>query len=189
METREAISETVEHLKKGEIILFPSDTIWGLSCDATNVEAVDRLIQLKGRAQHKSFIVLVNSDRMINQCIKDTPEVAWDMIDYTEEPLTLVLDDGQFVAPNAINQDGSLGIRKVQRGAINTLLSKFNKPIISTSANFSGKLSALTFQEIDSELKNQVDYTFPLEQKSKIKTHASKIVRIRSNGEVEILRK
>lgn len=189
MEIKDAISEAVEHLHNGGIILFPSDTIWGLSCDATNTEAVDRLIQLKGRAQHKSFIVLVNSDRMINQCIKDTPEVAWDMIDYTTTPLTLVLDGGQFIAPNAINQDGSLGIRKVQQGAINSLLSQFRKPIISTSANFSGKPSALTFQEIDPELKKLVDYIFPLEQKSKTKSQASKIVRIRSNGEVEILRK
>lgn len=188
MNQKEAIYETIEHLKKGEVILFPSDTIWGLTCDATNAEAVERLIDLKGRTANKSFIVLVNSNRMVNQCIGDIPAVAWDMMDFAESPLTLVLDKGQFVANNVINQDGSLGIRMVKQGAVEELLHRFNKPLVSTSANFSGEPSALSFQEINSKLKEKVDYIYPLQQDS-TNSKASKIVRIRNNGEVEILRK
>ena len=189
MNQKEAIYETIDHLKKGEVILFPSDTIWGLTCDATNAEAVERLIELKGRSTHKSFIVLVNNDRMVNQCIGDIPAVAWDMMDLAESPLTLVLDKGQFVANNVINQDGSLGIRMVKNGPIEELVHRFNKPLVSTSANFSGEPSAMSFQKINPVLKEKVDYVFPIQQDAPSSTKASKIVRIRNNGEVEILRK
>jgi len=189
MNQKDAIIEASQQLKKGKLILFPSDTIWSLSCDATNKEAVDQLIQLKGRTKDKSFIVLVNSDRMVNQCIKEIPEVAWDMMDMSESPLTLVLDGGQFVSPNVINNDNSLGIRMVKEGDIHQLLHKFNRPIVSTSANFSGKPTAKNFIEINEKLKKRVDYIYPFQQESKKNTAPSKIVRIKANGEVEIIRK
>lgn len=188
-ESNEAIETCVEHLKNGKIILFPSDTIWGLSCDATNIEAVEKLIQLKGRSEDKSFIVLVNSDRMINQCLQDFPEVVWDMIDLADKPLTLVLDGGRYVAPKVINKDGSLGLRKVKSGPIFDLITKFNKPIVSTSPNFSGAPTPLSFNEIDEELKQKVSYTFPYMQAQTNSMSPSKIVRIKSNGQVNILRK
>ncbi|MEQ8623757.1 MAG: L-threonylcarbamoyladenylate synthase [Vicingaceae bacterium] len=186
---QEAINESVEHLKKGDVILFPSDTIWGLSCDATNPEAVDKILKLKGRSEEKSFIVLVNSDRMINQCVKDFPSVVWDMIDLADKPLTLVLDGGQYVAPKVINNDGSLGIRNVTSGPIFDLIQKFNKPIVSTSPNFSGKPTPTTFDAIDEMLKQGVDYIYPNNQKNSSLLAPSKIVRIASNGQVKILRK
>lgn len=189
MEKKEALNTTIEHLKKGGIILFPADTIWGLSCDATNEEAVKKIAQLKGRDDSKSFIVLLNSDRMVNQCFKDVPEVAWDMMDFAEGPLTLVLDGGQYVASSVINKDGSLGIRKVSSGDIHDLIYKFNRPIVSTSANFSGKASPLLFSEIDEKLKSKVDFIYPLNRSNDKKSTPSKIVRIKTNGEVEILRK
>lgn len=189
MNEQEALEITIEHLKKGNIVLFPSDTVWGLSCDATNSEAVDRLIQLKKRGKEKSFIVLVNSDRMVNQCIGDIPSVAWDMMDFTEKPLTLVLDRGQYVAGNAINEDGSLGIRMVKSGVVKELIRKFNRPIISTSANFSGSPAPKQFAQIEENLKNEVDFIYPLDQNKPVGNNPSKIVRIRVNGEVEILRK
>lgn len=188
MKNKEAIIEAAQHLKEGKLILFPSDTVWGLSCDATNQAAVERLIQLKKKSTSKGLIVLVNSDRMINQCIKDVPEVAWDMIDFSEQALTLILEKGQFVAPDVIHDDGSLGIRKVKTGAINDLLFKFNRPIVSTSANFSGLPTPTSFSAIDEQLKNTVDYIYPFDQKEK-NASESKIVRIKGNGEVEILRK
>ena len=189
MDKKEALNQAVEKLKSGGVILFPSDTIWGLSCDATNEEAVQKIIDLKGRSESKSFIVLLNSDRMINQCIKDVPEVAWDMIDLSENPLTLVLDGGQYVTKKVINQDGSLGIRKVKTGAINDLIHKFNRPIVSTSANFSGEPSPLQYSDIDPDLKKQVDFIYPFDQSNQKETTPSKIVRIKENGEVQILRK
>lgn len=186
---QEAINESVEHLRNGEVILFPSDTIWGLSCDATNQEAVDKIIKLKGRSEEKSFIVLVNSDRMINQCVKDFPAVVWDMIDLADKPLTLVLDGGQYVAPKVINTDGSLGIRNVKSGAIFELIQKFNKPIVSTSPNFSGAPTPTSFDTIDEKIKQGVDYIYPNDQKKPSLSSPSKIVRIASNGQVNILRK
>ena len=186
---QEAINTSVDHLKNGELILFPSDTIWGLSCDATNSEAVDKLIQLKGRSEEKSFIVLVNSDRMINQCVKDFPAVVWDMIDLADKPLTLVLDGGQYVAPKVINNDGSLGIRNVKSGPIFELLQQFNKPIVSTSPNFSGAPTPTSFDAIDNKIKESVNYIYPNNQKNPSLLPPSKIVRIASNGQVKILRK
>jgi len=188
-ESQEAIQKGVEHLKNGELILFPSDTIWGLSCDATNIEAVEKLIEIKGRSEEKSFIVLVNSDRMINQCLKDFPEVVWDMIDLADKPLTLVLDGGQYVAPKVINKDGSLGLRMVKSGPIFDLIQKFNKPIISTSPNFSDTPTPLSFNKIEEKIKQKVAYTYPFMQNQTNSPSPSKIVQIKSNGQVKILRK
>ncbi len=185
----EAIKESVKQLKNGNVILFPSDSVWGLSCDATNAEAVEKIINLKGKNREKSFIVLVNSDRMINQCVKDFPAVAWDLIDLAEKPLTLVLDGGQYVAPNVINKDGSLGLRKVKEGDIFDLIRSFNKPIISSSANFSGEATPLSYQDIDPKLKEKVDFIYPIVKVQNKATSPSKIIRVGLNGDVKILRK
>lgn len=189
MNEKEIVDEAIKVLKSGGILLYPTDTIWGLTCDATNAEAVGKLAKLKGRAEHQSFIVLVNNDRLLNQCIGDIPSVAWDMIDMAASPLTLVLDKGQYVADNVINKDGSLGIRKVKSGPIEKLIYRFGKPLVSTSANFTGDVSPKNFQGIHPQLKSKVDFIYPDSSISQQTTKASKIVRIKSNGEVEILRK
>lgn len=189
MTKNEAIQEAVQNLKSGNIILCPTDTIYGISCDATNEAAVQKIIDLKGRDQSKSFIILVNSDRMVNQCFKDIPEVVWDMIDLNDQPITIVMDDGQYVAKNVLNRDGSLGMRYIKSGAINEILKKHNKPIVSTSANFSGEPSPMSYDEINTELFDQLDFVFPNVSEEEMSGKPSKIIQIRSNGEVKILRK
>tara|TARA_B100000965_G_scaffold355574_1_gene333004 strand:+ start:59 stop:628 length:570 start_codon:yes stop_codon:yes gene_type:complete len=189
MNQNEAITKAVEHLKNGDVILSPTDTIYGLSCDASNEKAVEKIKQIKGRDEGKSFIVLINSDRMMNQCFKDIPGVVWDMVDLSDSPLTIVMDEGRFVAPNVLNADGSLGVRMVKKGAINQILQKFGKPIVSTSPNLSGEPSPLEFQLIDKAISNQVDFTFPYSSDIEMSGKPSKIIRIAQNGEVKILRK
>jgi L-threonylcarbamoyladenylate synthase len=189
MNEKEAIEQAVAKLKAGEVILCPSDTIYGLSCDATNDEAVEKIMQLKGRSASKSFIVLVNSDRMVNQCIKEIPDVAWDMMDLAEKPLTLVMEATSFISKKAINQDGSLGIRMVKSGSCYELIKRFNKPIISTSANISGEATPLSFDEITREIKENVAFAYPPKLANGLSNSPSKIVRIQANGEIEILRK
>ncbi|MEX2379670.1 MAG: Sua5/YciO/YrdC/YwlC family protein, partial [Vicingaceae bacterium] len=165
------------------------DSIYGISCDATNEEAVQKIIDLKGRSADKSFIVLINSDRMINQCFKDIPEVVWDMIDFSESPLTIVMEGGQYVAPKVLNPDGSLGMRSIKSGSINDILRRFNKPIVSTSPNFSGESTPMNFNEINEGIKSAVDFVFPDFLDDKMSGQPSKIIRIKPNGEVKILRK
>lgn len=184
-----AILECAKRLKEGEIILCPTDTIWGISCDASNEEAVQKIIKLKGRSEEKSFITLINSDRMVNQYFKELPEVAWDLFDLATEPLTLVLDGGQHLAPSVINKDGSLAVRMIKSGSCFELIRKLNKPMVSTSANFSGEPTPLTFFDIPEKIKLSVDYIFPFEQTSSPRTKASKIIRLGVNGELKILRK
>jgi len=189
MTKNEAIQKAVENLKSGNLILCPTDTIYGISCDATNEKAVQKIIDLKGRNQSKSFIVLVNSDRMVNQCFKEIPEVVWDMIDLNDQPLTIVMDDGRYVAKNVLNQDGSLGMRYIKKGIINEILRKHNKPIVSTSPNFSNEPTPINFEEIHPEIINKIDFVFPKFKYEEMSGKPSKIIQIKSNGEVKILRK
>lgn len=189
MKQKNAIDTAVEHLRNGGVILSPSDTIYGLSCDATNTEAVERIMKIKGRGQGKSFIVLVHNDRLLNQCFKEIPGVVWDMVDLTDSPLTIVLEDGRFVAKNVLNTDGSLGFRRVKNGAAFELLKKFGKPIVSTSPNLSGQPTPMEFSSIDDRIKEKVDFVFPNSKSLEMSGKPSKIIRIANNGEVKILRK
>lgn len=189
MNEKDAIKEAKDQLAAGNVLLFPSDTIWGLSADATNPEAVEKVIDLKGRSEDKSFIVLIHSDRLLYQCIKEIPEVVWELFDLASSPLTIVLNTGQFVAPNVINKDGSLGIRMVKSGSSFELLKAYNKPIISTSPNFSGEPTPRSFEEIDPKLKEQVDYIYPQQLAKGLRTQPSKIIAVGTDGEVKILRK
>ncbi len=189
MNERDVVYEASKALKEGKVLLCPSDTIWGISADATNEKAVQKIIDLKGRDQSKSFIVLLHSDRLLNQCYKDIPEIVWDLVDYADQPLTVVLNDGRYVAPNAINANGSLGFRMVKSGSCFEILKAFNKPIISTSANFSNQPSPKSFEEIDKTLINLMGYTYPKQMAKGMSGKASKIISISRNGEVKILRK
>jgi len=189
MNEREAVLEAKSQLKEGNIILYPSDTIWGLSADATNAEAVEKIIDLKGRSEEKSFIVLINSDRMLYQCFRDIPEIVWELFDLSNDPLTIVLKNGQFVAPNVINKDGSLGVRMVKSGSCFDLLNAFNKPIISTSPNFSAQPTPNSFDKIDPKIKEAVDFIYPQTFAKDLKMKPSKIISVGIDGEVKILRK
>ncbi|MEQ8908893.1 MAG: L-threonylcarbamoyladenylate synthase [Vicingaceae bacterium] len=189
MEQREAVTTALEHLKKGDVILSPTDTIYGLSCDATNESAVEKIKQMKGREEHQGFIVLLSNDRMLNQCYKEIPGVVWDLVDLADSPLTVVLDEGRFVASNVLNLDGSLGFRMLKKGPAYELVQKFGKPIVSTSPNLSGQPTPMEFNLIDEEIRNKADFVFPYSDKMEMSGKPSKIIRMSPNGEVKILRK
>ncbi|UKJ08790.1 L-threonylcarbamoyladenylate synthase [Solitalea lacus] len=181
------IEKSLEVLKAGGIILYPTDTIWGLGCDATNAEAVEKIIQLKKR-EGKSFIVLLDNLNDLFRYVKDVPEIAYDLIELADKPLTVVFEAGKGLAPNVLNEDGSVGIRIVKHPFCEQLIKKFRKPIVSTSANISGQPSAMCYEEVAEEIKQGVDYVVDYER-SKKSASPSSIIKLSSGGVVKVLRK
>lgn len=186
---KEEIQKAVDALKDGKTILYPTDTIWGLGCDATNEEAIKKIYQIKNRAESKSLIVLVSSEAMLNKYLKDIPPIAWDLIDTADKALTIVYPSARLLAKNAIAADGSIAIRLVKDEFCQQLIQKFNKPIISTSANFSGEPSPSTYREISDDLKKLVDYEVSLPSYYSIKGQPSSIIKLSMNGEIQLIRK
>jgi L-threonylcarbamoyladenylate synthase len=184
----EEINNALKVLKQGGLIVYPTDTIWGIGCDATNPEAVQRIYELKQRAETKSMICLVNDFKMLNQHIEEVPEVAYDILKYANKPTTVIYDRPRRVAENVIANDNTLAIRVVRDKFCNQLIKKFRKPIVSTSANISGEPSALTFKEISEDILKGVDYVVNL-QRDKKSTKASSIIKLSGDGMVKIIRK
>ncbi len=182
------INQCIETLKAGGTLLYPTDTVWGIGADATNEAAVQKVIDLKHRGGGKSFIILVHNTALIERIAQNVPDIAWDMIEYAENPLTVVFNTGKGVAPNVLNADGSIAIRLVKEGFAYELLRKFGKPLISTSANISGQGTPMYYHEIDEAVINGVDYAVPA--KYDAGTGApSTIMKIAENGVFEFLRK
>lgn len=182
------INKCIEVLKSGGLILYPTDTVWGIGCDATNETAVKKIYELKQRKDSKSMIVIVSNDAMLNKHVVEVPELAWDIVDLATNPITIVYPKAKQLAKNAISPDGSIAIRMVKEGFCNQLVHKFNRPIVSTSANISTKLTPQTFQEISTEIKEGVD--FIVNQKFDTGTKkASSIIKIDLSGEIQVLRK
>lgn len=186
---RADINKAIETLKDGGLILYPTDTIWGIGCDATNSEAVERVFALKGREQHKSFIILLHNDNQLASYANDIPDVAYELIEYTEKPLTIVYSNAKNLAPNIIASDGSIGIRIVRHPFCEQLLKRFRKPIVSTSANISGAPSPTCFAEIAEEVKRGVDYSVEYGRSEKGSGKSSTVMRLDSSGAFKFLRK
>jgi L-threonylcarbamoyladenylate synthase len=182
------INNCLNVLKKGGIILYPTDTVWGIGCDATNYEAVERIFQLKKRADNKSMICLVKDFKMLNQYIEDIPEVTYDIIKYAVTPTTIIYDRPLHVAENLIADDNSIAIRVVRDGFVGQLIKKFKKPIVSTSANLSGKATPNNFQEINKKILEGVGYVVELGQKGN-SNKPSSIIKITTTGSVTVIRK
>jgi len=176
-------------MNKDGILLCPADTIWGLSCDPTNDKAIEKIIHLKQRSASKSFIVLINSNRQLQQCIQNIPDIAWDLIELTEEPLTLIMKATSFLSPKMIHHDGTLGIRFVRDGFCHDLIQAFNKPLLSTSPNISSKQTPMTFNQVEKEIIDGVDYVIPDSFAGKMNGKPSKIIKIEEDGRIQILRK
>jgi len=185
---REEIEKAVEVLKSGGIILYPTDTIWGIGCDATNEEAVQKVYQIKRRCEAKSLIVLVDSDMRLERTIEEVPVVAWDLIDFTEKPLTIIFDKPKGIAPSAVNEDNSIGIRITKDTFCQELIRKINAPLISTSANISGSKQANSFDKIDAEIRNSVDHIVNLRQDDKSMNQSSMIIKLDNSGLIKIIR-
>ena len=185
----EDIKKATEVLKKGGIILYPTDTIWGLGCDATNNEAVTKIYKIKKRVEEKSMLILLNNTALVASYASDVPEVAYNMFELSEKPLTLILSGAKNLAENLIAPDGSIGIRITNEIFSKTLLQKFRKPIVSTSANITGEKSPRNFAEISQKIIDAVDYIVTYGQNDNTKKQASSSIKINSNNEVKIIRK
>lgn len=184
----EEIHKAYEVIKNGGIILYPTDTVWGIGCDATNPEAVKKIYALKQREESKSMIVLMNGERMVYNVFKDIPEVAWQILDLSEKPTTLILDNPRNVAPNIIGQDNTLGMRIVKEPFCFKLMERMKAPLVSTSANISGEPTPKSFKEISPAILQGVDYVVNLHH-DKIGGKPSTIIKLSANSEVKIIRK
>lgn len=182
------LQKAIEALKNGQTILYPTDTVWGLGCDATNPDAVERLIKLKNRPADKSFIILLDNDLKLNRYVKEVPDIAWDLIEHSTKPTTIIYPTGYNLANNVLNQNGSIAVRIVKEGPCHDLLKKFGKPIVSTSANISNEPNPKNFKEISPAVLEQVDYILNLPDLSENAT-PSTIIRLEVNGEIEFIRK
>ena len=193
MTREEDIRNAVEVLRKGGVILYPTDTVWGIGCDATNEEAVKRVYEIKQRDDSKALICLVDSDARLQRYVRNVPEVAWQLIDSLKEsdsrPTTLILDGAINLAPNLIAEDGSIGMRITQEPFSKELCFRFQKALVSTSANISGEPAAQNYQNIDPRIVGQVDYVCWSRRQEHKPHQPSSIIRLRQNGEVEIIRK
>jgi len=185
---RTEIENAIKVLKRGGLILYPTDTVWGIGCDATNAEAVDKVYALKKRADSKSLICLVSDFKMLNMYVEDVPEVAYDILKYAAKPTTVIYDDPIRVPVNLIADDNSLAFRVVRNDFCTPLLRKLRKPIVSTSANISGEKTPLTFKEISKEILEGVDYVVNLPN-SRLTKKPSAIIKLKNNGSVQVIRK
>jgi L-threonylcarbamoyladenylate synthase len=184
----EDIIKTVEVLKAGGVILYPTDTIWGIGCDATNAKAVQKLIQIKNRPKEFSFIILLENNQKITDYVKEVPEILWDLLNSFDAPTTIIYPNAKKLAKNVIADDGSIAIRVVDDEFCMKLISAFGKPIVSSSANFSGESSPVMFKDISPELKKKVDYIVKINQRKLNKVKASTIIRLKMNGEFDVVR-
>ena len=181
------VEQCLTTLQSGGLILYPTDTIWGLGCDATNVAAVQRLIKLKGKTPRKGLIVILATERNVLQYVASPDLAVFDYLQTTTRPTTVIFDHGLNVAEDVLNEDGSIAIRLVKEDFCRHLLKRFKKPIVSTSANIHGQTSPQKFEDISTEIKNNVDWIVKFRQKEDNVNGASSIVRWKE-GKIEVIR-
>ncbi len=185
---KEETRKACEVLKNGGIILYPTDTIWGLGCDATNPDAVKRIYDIKQRADHKSMLVLLDDAGKIAS-YADVPDIALQLIEVCDKPTTIIYPNARHLAENLIAEDHTIGIRITAEEFSKSLIYRFRKPVVSTSANISGEPSPACFAEISDEIKKAVDYVVDFRQKEKKPYAPSSIIKLGINGEIQIIRK
>lgn len=182
------INNALKILKQGGIILYPTDTIWGIGCDATNFDAIEKIYKLKQRNESKSLICLVSDLKMLNYYIQDIPETAYNILKYANKPTTIIYDEPVRVSKNLIAKNHTLAIRIVTDGFCNLLIKKLQKPIVSTSANISGRATPNSFAEINEQILKGVNYVVNL-QHEKNEVKPSSIIKLGNDGSVKIIRK
>lgn len=185
----EEIKTCLDILNKGGIILYPTDTIWGIGCDATNANAVKRIYELKLREDNKAMLVLLDNDCKLERYVNDVPEIAYELMDVADKPLTIIYDNGYNLASNLMGDNNSVGIRITKEKFSKTLCQRLRRPLVSTSANISGEPSAQTFSEVSEKIKNGVDYIVKYRQDDKNPHSASSIIKLSEDGTIKILRK
>lgn len=185
---KEDIRRALDVLNKGGVILYPTDTIWGIGCDATNEEAVSRVYAIKRRTDAKALITLVDSEAKIQGYVREIPDVAWQLINCSTRPLTIIYDGARHLAPNLLAEDGSVAIRLTREAFSRELCLRFHRPIVSTSANLSGEPSPATFDDISEDIKQAVDYVCTSRRDDRTPARPSSIIKLAANGEVKIIR-
>lgn len=199
MNNREIIDEAVKVLRDGGVILYPTDTVWGIGCDATNEKAVARVFEIKRRSEAKSLVLLACDLDMVAKYIREIPSIAIDLVEVNDAPMTIIYPGAQYLAPNAVAEDGSVGIRiplvpeeeaGTLKGADFTreLVRRLRKPLVSTSANISGEPTPANFSEISEEIKSAMDYVVPKNVDNGSTGRPSQIIKLGLGGEVEIIR-
>ncbi len=183
----EEINNAIEVLSNGGLILYPTDTVWGIGCDATNAIAVQKIYELKQRVATKSMICLVANDFMLERHVNTVPDVAYDLIDVSPRPITIVYDEPKGVAKNLISDDNTLAIRVASDKFCQYLINKFKKPIVSTSANLSGEPTPSSFADISEHILKGVDYVVDL-HKDKDNSVSSTIIKLSNDGTVKVIR-
>lgn len=189
MTREEDIRKAVEVLRKGGVILYPTDTVWGIGCDATNSEAVKRVYDIKQRDDSKALICLVDSDARLQRYIRKVPDVAWQLLDCCDKPTTVILDGAVNLAENLIAKDGSIGIRITQEPFSKELCFRFQKALVSTSANISGEPAAQNYPDIDPKIIEAVDYVCWSRRQEHKPHKPSSIIKLTEDGQVTIIRK
>ncbi len=189
MTQEQDIKNAIEAMRKGGVILYPTDTVWGIGCDATNAEAVKRVYEIKQRDDSKALICLVDSDARLQRYVRNVPDVAWQLIDCVEKPTTLILDGAVNLAPNLIAEDGSIGIRITKEDFSHELCFRFQKAIVSTSANISGEPAAQNYRDIDPRILEKVDYVCWTRRQEHQPHQPSSIIKLSADGQVVIIRK
>ena len=188
MTLEEEIRHSVALLKKGKIILYPTDTIWGIGCDATNAKAVQKVYKIKERDEHKSMIILLDSIDKIERYVKNVPPIAYDLIANSASPLTIVYSNAQNLPKNLIAKDGSAAIRVINGRFTSEVVKQLDRPLVSTSANFSGRPTASYFDQIDQEIFSKVDYVVEHFRDRTRNIKPSTVIKIEANGQFSIIR-
>jgi len=185
----EEVQLSVDFLKKGKVILYPTDTIWGIGCDATQAKPVDRIYRLKQRYESKSMIILLDHPDKLATYVKRVPLIAYDLIERYQEPLTIIYQNAVNVAKNVVAEDGTVAIRIVRDDFCRKMIALLNKPVVSTSANLSGQPAPIIFSKIPREITEGVDHIVAFNRDVIIRTKPSTIIRLLENGEFEVIRK
>jgi len=189
MQFEKDLRNCLEVLKKGGVILYPTDTLWGLGCDPSSSEAVQKIFRIKSREANKSMIILVNGMSMLERYVDEIPSVAGQLIAVSDSPLTIIYPRGKNLAEGICAEDGSVGIRVCHDEFCNELISRFRKPLVSTSANIAGRVPPSNFSEIEESIINSADYTVRYRRDDKQRYSASQVIKVEKNGVISILRK
>lgn len=185
---KEDLAKAFETLKRGGVILYPTDTVWGLGCDASNDEAVRRIFEIKKRCDAKSMLCLTDSIDRIYDFVEDVPDMAYDLTDMAIRPITIIYDKAKNVSGHLIASDGSIGIRVTKELFSAELCRRLGRLLVSTSANISGEKSPSFFSEVSDIIKESVDYVVQYRQNDNTPSSPSQIIKLKSNGEVKVIR-
>jgi len=185
---QDEIKKTLEVLRAGGVILYPTDTVWGLGCDATDEKAVKRIFEIKKRVDAKAMLVLIDNPGKLQSYVSEVPDIAWDLIEMSEKPLTIIYPEARNLAPNLIADDKSIGIRVTNEEFSKKLCAQFRKPIVSTSANVSGEATPYNFNQISNEIKSTVDYIVNFRQDEQTQSKPSSIIKLGKGNLFKLIR-